>query len=131
MNELLITSLPSFNTTTFADAWQAWIKDRADTTQAGYNVTVRCFLEWIAGNGISRPDRETIISYRQWLLAPHASRKTGEEITFSADTAARYFRGCKMFFSFLETQGLYRDITKNVRSPKTTVKEFIKAMKSW
>lgn len=124
MNELLITSLPSFNTTTFADAWQAWIKDRADTTQAGYNVTVRCFLEWIAGNGISRPDRETMVSYRQWLLAPHTSRKTGEEITFSADTAARYFRGCKMFFSFLETQGLYRDITKNVRSPKTTVKEF-------
>lgn len=113
-----------FNSRRFADAWEAWIRDREETTQAGYNVTVKCFLEWLAKEGIVRPDRDAIISYREWLLSPHASRKTGEIITFSADTAARYFRGCKMFFSFLEAQGLYRDVTKNVRSPKTKVKEF-------
>jgi integrase/recombinase XerC len=113
-----------FNSSRFAEAWEAWIKDRADTTQAGYNVTVKCFLEWIVKEGITAPTREDIVSYRQWLLTPHASRKTGEEITFSADTAARYFRGCKMFFAFLEDQGLYKNITKNVRSPKTRVKDF-------
>ena len=113
-----------FNTSRFAEAWEAWIKDRADTTQAGYNVTVKCFLEWLSIEGKTAPTREDIISYREWLLSPHASRKTGEEITFSADTAARYFRGCKMFFSFLEAQGLYKDITKNVRSPKTKARDF-------
>lgn len=113
-----------FNSSRFAEAWESWIKDRADTTQAGYNVTVRAFLEWIATEGIMHPEREDIVSYRQWLLTPHPSRKTGEVITFSADTAARYFRGCKMFFAFLEDQGLYKDITKNVRSPQTKIKEF-------
>ncbi len=113
-----------FNASRFSEAWKDWIKDREETTQAGYNVTVKCFLEWIINEGITHPEREDIISYRQWLISPHESRKTGEKITFSADTAARYFRGCKMFFSFLETQGLYKDVTKNVRSPKTKVREF-------
>lgn len=130
MNQLVPTTtttiLPAqnFNSSSFAEAWEAWIKDRADTTQAGYNVTVKCFLEWIMKEGITTPTREDIVSYREWLLTPHASRKTGEEITFSADTAARYFRGCKMFFAFLEAQNLYKDVTKNVRSPKTKIKEF-------
>ena len=111
MNELTTTTnnavltAQGFNSSRFAEAWEAWIKDRADTTQAGYNVTVKCFLEWLVTEGIAHPEREDIVSYRQWLLTPHPSRKTGEVITFSADTAARYFRGCKMFFAFLEDQG--------------------------
>lgn len=124
INNDIITNAQGFNSFHFAEAWEAWIKDRADTTQAGYNVTVKCLLEWLNNNNITVPTREDIVSYRQWLITPHTSRKTGEEITFSADTAARYFRGCKMFFSFLETQGLYNDITKNIRSPKTKIKEF-------
>ena len=124
MNTLTTTNpttiaAPSFNIAGFAAQWEAWIKDRADITQAGYNVTVKAFLDWLRGEGISRPDRDTIISYRQWLLTPHTSRKTGKEITFTADTAARYFRGCKMFFGFLEAQRLYSNVTANVRSPKT------------
>lgn len=119
-----ISTAHSFNSSTFAEAWESWIKDRANTTQAGYNVTVKCFLEWASSEGIRHPEREDIVSYRQWLLTPHASRKTGEIITFSADTAARYFRGCKMFFSFLEDHGLYKNVTRNVRSPKTKSTEF-------
>lgn len=114
----------NFDSNRFAEAWKDWIKDRAESTQAGYNVTVKAFLQWLVDEGIKHPTRDSIVSYRQYLLSPHRSRKTGEEITFSADTAARYFRGCKMFFSFLEAQGLYTDITNNVRSPKTRLREF-------
>lgn len=131
MNELTTTSTAltaqGFNSRQFAEAWEAWIMDRADTTQEGYNVTVRCFLEWLDREGIKDPQREDIVSYRQWLLSPHTNRKTGKETTFSADTAARYFRGVKMFFAFLDAQKgacHYEDITRNVRSPKTKMKEF-------
>lgn len=119
-----IISLQEFDSNRFLKAWEAWIKDRADTTQEGYNVTVRCFIEWLNAHGVTDPKREDIISYREYLLTPHESRKTGKTITFSADTAARYFRGCKMFFSFLNYRFGYEDITRNVRSPKTKVKGF-------
>ena len=107
MNNLTTTNnadltAQGFNSSRFAKAWEAWIIDRADTTKAGYAVTVKCFLEWIVKEGITHPETEDILKYKKWLLEPHASRKTGEIITFSDDTAARYFRGCKMFFSFLE-----------------------------
>lgn len=122
-NNALLTA-QGFNSSRFAEAWEAWIIDRADTTKAGYNVTVKCFLEWIVTEGITHPETEDILKYKKWLLEPHASRKTGEIITFSDDTAARYFRGCKQFFAFLEAKGLYKDISKNVRSPKTKIREF-------
>ena len=129
MNELTTTKdnsllFQAFNAKNFLQAWEGWIRDRAESTQAGYNVTVKSFLEWIQAEGITAPNRDTIISYREYLLTPHKSRKTGEIITLSADTAARYFRGCKMFFAFLEDCGLYKDITRNVRSPKTRAKDF-------
>lgn len=128
MKELITTSGPAliaqgFNSKAFGDAWEAWIMDRAESTQEGYNVTVRCFLEWLDREGITTPSREDVIHYRKWLISPHASRKNGQEITFSADTAARYFRGCKMFFAFLEDQGFYKNIAKNVRSPKVFTDE--------
>lgn len=125
MSALTTTSNAAlFNSIRFVNAWESWIKDRAETTQAGYAVTVKCLLEWLVKEKIQAPTREDIILYRQWLLTPHPSRKTGEIITFSADTAARYFRGCKMFFAFLEDQGFYKDITRNVRSPKTKTRDF-------
>lgn len=128
MNEMqtmnATVSAYSFDIATFSSLWQEWIKDREKTTQNGYNVTVKAFLEWLSAEGITMPDRNTIVAYRSYLLSPHASRKTGETITFSADTAARYFRGVKMFFSFLEYNGLYKDITKQVRTPKSKANEF-------
>ena len=62
MNELTTTTqnavitAQGFNSSRFAEAWEAWIKDRADTTQAGYNVTVKCFLEWLVNEGITHPE---------------------------------------------------------------------------
>ena len=108
----------------FLTMWEAWIKDRAATTQQGYNVAVRAFIYWLVENDIKQPTRADIVNYRDYLLTAHPSRKNGEIITLSADTAARYFRGVKMFFAFLEDNGLYKDITKNIRSPKTKPGEF-------
>ena len=117
-------TVQGFNAAQFEHEWDAWIRDRAESTQAGYNVTVKSFIEWIYQNGITQPTRDDIINYKIWLENPHTSRKTGKEIKFSTDTAIRYFRGVKMFFSFLENQGLYKDVTKNVRPPQTKQKGF-------
>lgn len=131
MNALTMTTTPAtdlsyqgFNAVQFENEWGAWIRDRAETTQAGYNVTVKSFIEWLIDNKVTQPTRDDIINYKIWLESPHTSRRTGKEIKFSTDTAIRYFRGVKMFFSFLENQGLYKDVTKNVRPPQTKQKGF-------
>ena len=113
-----------FNASLFANLWSEWLRDVSETTRKGYEVTIKSFLSWIAENDIKQPQREDIIDYRDFLAAPHASRKTGRPIKYTADTQARYFRGVKMFFSFLEANNLYKDITKNVRSPRTTPTEY-------
>lgn len=129
MNELTTTTTTAltgkkFDKIKFLSEWAEYIADRSEVTQKSYAVTINCFLEWLYNECITTPQRKDIIAYREWLLSPHKSKKDGEMITFTVDTAARYFRGCKMFFSFLEYSDNYKDITKNVRSPKTNPNEF-------
>lgn len=108
----------------FYSLWLEWITDRAQTTQQGYKVTIKNYISWQLENGNKQPTREDIIAYREYLISPHISNKTGKQITFTADTAARYFRGVKMFYSFLEAQDLYKDITRYIRSPKSRSNTF-------
>lgn len=113
----------SFNTALFEE-WQTWINDRAEITKQGYTVCIKCFFEWLQDNAITQPTREDIIVYRQWLTQPHRSHRTGKTITFTATTAARYFRGLKMFFAWTSNRGYYPNICEAVRSPKTDTREF-------
>lgn len=114
----------------YADMWLDWIRDRQETTQQGYNVCVKCFIEWLQDNGITQPTREDVMNYRKWLETPHPDRRSGEGsgkiITFSADTRARYFRVCKMLFKWLYTYGYYYDVAANIRSPKTNSDTFMR-----
>ena len=112
-------SLQPFDAGAFIEAWYEHLEDRAASTEKGYDVTIRALLAWLRENGIDHPTRSDLIHYRDYLAQPHTSRKTGRETTFTADTQARYFRGAKMFFAFLEDHGYYPDITKDIRIPKT------------
>ncbi len=120
----VISDAAPFDNARFWELWLKWIQDRAASTQEGYSVTVAAFLNWLTIDGEKQPNRDTIIRYRKYLTEPHTDRRSGSVRTYSADTAARYFRGVKMFFSFLEANGLYRDITKNIRTPKGSTAEF-------
>ena len=122
--QALAPATQDFNISMFSEAWEEWTRDRSETTRRGYNVTIKAFLYWIQEEGITRPQRSDIIRYREYLNTTHTSRLNGKPVLFTADTQARYFRGVKMFFSFLEAAGLYKDITKNIRSPKTNPAEF-------
>lgn len=112
-------SLQSFTPEDFIAAWYEHLEDRATTTVKGYDVTIRSLIAWLAENGIDRPQRSDLIHYRDYLAEPHTSRKTGRTTIFTADTQARYFRGAKMFFAFLADRGLYPDIAKDIRIPRT------------
>lgn len=93
-------------------------------TWKSYSVSMRCFFQWLADNGITRPERKDIKNYAAWLSEPHESRKPtakGQKppiITYSAGTQASYLMPVKMFFEWAEEERLYPNIAKRIKGAK-------------
>lgn len=93
-----------------------------DVTAKSYGVCLRCFMIWLSDNGVKQPQRKDILAYVAFLASPHPRRtKTGENaeiITFSAGTQARYLRAVKLFFKWTAQEGLYPNVSDNVKGAK-------------
>lgn len=95
-------------------------------TMEAYSVCLRCFMEWLHDNAITRPQRADIIAYVRYLAEPHPRRKrydrpdssTGSVMTYSAGTQARYLRAVKLFFKWTAQESLYPNIADNVKGAK-------------
>lgn len=111
--------------------------DRSEKTTRTYLTNLRQFMAWLRYTAISRPVRQDIISYRQWLTAEHDSIQlapdtvsgweyrtdgTGKPIKVSCkpSTVKAYLQSVKQFFSWTAANGYYPNIAANVHAPKTT-----------
>lgn len=72
-----------------------------------YISGVRKFLSYLSEEGIKTPTRETVLSYKKALCEKYA-----------ANSVALYLSSIRRFFSWCESERLYSDITKGVKSPK-------------
>lgn len=81
--------------------------DRSEQTTRTYLNTLKVFATWCKDNGIDRPTRDDIISYRQYL-----------ERTRSASTVAQYLRSVCQFFRWTGAAGYYPNVAENVHAPK-------------
>ena len=101
-----------------------------DVTVKSYAVALRCFMEWLRDNGISRPERDHIKEYQKYLSAPHPRRQRCDRpnstvtgtILLADGTQARYLRAVKMFFAWTAQEKppyYYPNIAQNI--PGTTV----------
>jgi integrase/recombinase XerC/integrase/recombinase XerD len=63
---------------------------------------------WLAANGISQPDRQSILHFKLFL----------QESGLSANTVNSYLIGVRRFFAFLEGSRLYPDIAKTIKGLK-------------
>ena len=52
------------------DSFIRWI-DRGEKTTRTYIVNLRQFIAWLRYSAITRPERQDIISYRQYLCTEH------------------------------------------------------------
>ena len=109
--------------------------DRGENTTRSYLVCLRQFAAYLAFRGIDKPTRETVIQYRDYLLsehdaiqieaaAPYWSYQTENahkvRITCKPATVQLYLTALKQFFAWTEDNGLYPNITKNVKAPKVS-----------
>ena len=86
-----------------------WIKfaDVAPTTQKNYNNALKFFFSYLNENQIAVPTRDDVITFRDSLLK-----------TRKPSTVKLYMAAVKLFFKFLEVQGIYKNVTSNVKNIK-------------
>ena len=109
--------------------------DRGEQTTRAYINNLRQFAAWLRYKTISRPVRQDIISYRQYLTEEHdaisldpcsasgwkyRTDSTGNpvRVTCKPNTTALYLRSVCQFFKWTAANGLYPDIAANIHAPK-------------
>ena len=72
-----------------------------------YRRALKQFFVYLNVNGITQPERDDIINYRNTIIAGH-----------KATTTQAYINAVKRFFSFTDLMGIYPDITKGVKNAR-------------
>lgn len=120
--------------TSLIDTYIAWI-DRTEKTTHTYTTNLKQFIAWLKFKGITYPERQDIVSYRQWLTAEHDAIALDPEsvtgwryrtnaagdpikITCKPNTIAQYLRSVTQFFRWTAANNLYPDIAANIHPPK-------------
>ena len=73
-----------------------------------YNFGIKRFLCYLSENGITQPTRETVLMYKNALV----------EKKCKPTTIALYLSAIRRFFTWLESEGVYSNITRGVKAPK-------------
>ncbi len=81
--------------------------DVSPSSVKSYISGVRKFIRYLSVNGINTPTRETVLTYKKEL-----SEK------YSANSTALFLSSIRRFFAWCESEGLYGNIAKDVKSPK-------------
>lgn len=83
--------------------WEAFI-DVSPKSKETYRKAVKQFMLYLEENRIAKPDRETIIGWRDSVKADH-----------KPTTAQTYLTAVKLFFRWLEQEGIYKNIADHVK----------------
>ena len=94
-----------FSASIVAD-WIAFC-DVQPTTQKTYDKAVQNFVGYMKSNSIAQPQREDIISYRDWLLADG----------YKVSSVRLYMTICKKFFRWLSSRRIYPNVADGVKLP--------------
>lgn len=86
--------------------WLAFL-DVSPKSEETYRKDLKAFFYWMRDNEIREPKREDILKYKADMLATH-----------KASTVQAYLTTVKLFFSWLELEGLYKDISKHIKGVK-------------
>lgn len=111
-----------------------WI-DRGPATTQSYINNLRQFAAWLKYKGITRPQRQDILSFRDYIsgehdaisLAPKTAAgwiyrvdQNGEpvKICLKPSTIAGYMQTVCQFFRWTAASGLYPDVAANIHTPR-------------
>lgn len=82
--------------------------DASQNTVETYRRDIRQLLSYLSSKGINKPQRDDIISFRDELKA------TGHK----PSTVQNYITAARLFFTWLEQEGLYPNIAEHIKGAK-------------
>ena len=82
--------------------------DVRDLTIKGYKTCIKQFFNWLKDNNITQPQREDIKDYKKYL----------DLSNLSIGTKNQYLRAVKHLFKWLNSEGLYPNISDNIKAFK-------------
>jgi len=91
------------------DLYSRWIAyiDATPKTIETYRKAIKRFFVYMEENGITHPQREDIVAYREYLKEAH-----------KPTTVQGYLAAVKLFFQWTEREGLYSNIADRVKGAK-------------
>lgn len=111
MNELTIienraiANQQSLNGELFS-RWASYI-DASPKTVETYSKAIKRFFVYITENGITQPQREDIVAYRDYLKLEH-----------KPTTVQSYLAAVKLFFQWTAQEGIYPNVAERVKGAK-------------
>lgn len=111
MNGLTVidnTALAARNEVT-AELFSRWTSfiDASPKTVDTYSKNIKRFFAYLAENGITQPQREDIVAYRDYLKEDH-----------KPTTVQGYLAAVKLFFQWTEQERLYPNVAQRVKGAK-------------
>lgn len=109
--------------------------DRGEATTRTYIANLRQFAAWLAYSAIRRPQRQDILSYKDYLGAEHDAIKLDPDsargwtyrtnsagnryrVTCRPNTIKQYLQSVRQFFSWTAANNFYPNIAANIHAPK-------------
>ena len=136
MNELITMTAEITAAAPITEVFRSFIAyiDRSPKTARTYITNLNQFAAWLKYKLIQRPQRQDIISYREWLCAEHeAIELAGDSWKYRTDnngnrytlvckpnTVKQYLQSVKQLFAWTAAEGLYPNIAANIHAPKVT-----------
>lgn len=100
-----LTERPEIGAELFS-RWTSYI-DASPKTIETYTKNIKRFFAYLTENGISQPQREDIVAYRDYLKLEH-----------KPTTVQGYLAAVKLFFQWTAQEGLYPDVAQRVKGAK-------------
>ena len=97
MNKAELTARQELNGELFS-RWTSY-NDASPKTIDTYSKAIKQFFIYLQDNGISQPQREDIVAYREYLKEDH-----------KPTTVQSYLAAVKLFFKWTEQEGFYPNI---------------------
>lgn len=105
MNTTELVARQELNVELFS-RWTSYI-DASPKTIDTYSKAIKQFFIYLQDNGISQPQREDIVAYREYLKEDH-----------KPTTVQSYLAAVKLFFKWTEQEGFYQNIADRVKGAK-------------